>query len=810
LIEALHEAVELEHILLAQYLYAAASLKAKPDLLEGPERFRQFELIRRWKRSILQIAREEMQHLTYAINMLVAVGGAPTLARSNFPSRSLFFAFEDDPKEIKPWMALCKFGRVTLKRFILFESDPEDASWTLYKVTEDELLHPENFDSPPEGLRAPLGPHVARIPIYKSVKDLYEQIRDAFLTIPNVIVNQADQVDVTAEVDATQLRGRKNPFMRVSTPQQAAALCNEIIEQGEGSSATDPKAHRQVFIRILSEYDEEKRYCAKKNLNFSPAQDVLSNPQQSKHKENFSTFTENPEETYNVTKAKEISMEKYPMAHQLMDVFNGCYGFMITWLLQYFGMSGSNPERSAIASLVFMPFMTEVIQPLLDLMTQVQIGGTGPFSKNFLGASFETSSAHFLLPYSSAVTEKLQLELLQELHKKIRDICTAYPTELAEVLPRLEYVGRSIQAFSEQYVFKKEFPKFYANDPTTYPGEWESEISENPSKFTPSDGILRVKFRGWFQVRLGTDPDHSLHQYGCTGNTFAFGKEPRFDRSIHFQPHDNFARVGGPNIGVNVYEANYYSSYKAMKMAMPTDYGTPVPDLVDAHVDLLEKPIFAGRNWLLSLDGEPVNPFHVAIKMTKKEGHFDRKVKENKPFEDETVRNRSLSFRFPTPPSASPTDEAANWELVKKVSPNTPLNGPDLWKDRLATLKKEVARINAELEKDPQNENLRADLASAEGRIWNLETIVLNKEGGLSASVQNTRLAFRLKYSHTISGEVNEVSGNTISALGYDISRSGGVPDPWLVTYYLCHMDSDALCAMCDGELLIPVVPRSE
>lgn len=84
LVDLLHEAAKLEHCLLDAYLFAACSLKTVPgefaELGDGRTNLRravQFERVRRWKRALLEVAREEMLHLHYVQCMLRALGERP-------------------------------------------------------------------------------------------------------------------------------------------------------------------------------------------------------------------------------------------------------------------------------------------------------------------------------------------------------------------------------------------------------------------------------------------------------------------------------------------------------------------------------------------------------------------------------------------------------------------------------------------------------------------------------------------------------------------------------------------------------------
>ena len=82
LVHLLTEAAEIEHNLLCSYLYAAFSLKRGPgDRLADKEA----AAVRRWRKTVLGVAIEEMSHLALVNNLLVALGGAPHFDRPNLP-----------------------------------------------------------------------------------------------------------------------------------------------------------------------------------------------------------------------------------------------------------------------------------------------------------------------------------------------------------------------------------------------------------------------------------------------------------------------------------------------------------------------------------------------------------------------------------------------------------------------------------------------------------------------------------------------------------------------------------------------------
>ena len=113
--------------------------------------------------------------------------------------------------------------------------------------------------------------------------------------------------------------------------------------------------------------------------------------------------------------------------------------------------------------------------------------------------------------------------------------------------------------------------------------------------------MIELRFSGWFQCRLATDPDPYDETRGVTGYVHAYVGEPDLDRIVCFQP-PAFARPLGPRLGVAVDRVHRD--------------GLPVSDhpLLGARVDLLGSPKFEGRNGVVADDGlEPVYPFELEI-----------------------------------------------------------------------------------------------------------------------------------------------------------------------------------------------------
>jgi rubrerythrin len=108
LIRLLHEAAEIEHDLMVQYLYGAFSLKpAYAELVGGPQP---------GARSFLGVTIEEMQHLSSVNRLLVELNAAPVLTRQDFPYETDIYPF---PFELAP------LGQASLAKFTYCEAAPD-------------------------------------------------------------------------------------------------------------------------------------------------------------------------------------------------------------------------------------------------------------------------------------------------------------------------------------------------------------------------------------------------------------------------------------------------------------------------------------------------------------------------------------------------------------------------------------------------------------------------------------------------------------------------------------------------------------
>jgi len=780
LIYALTEIAELEHLLMCQYLFAAASLKTDVAELENEERrYYQIELIREWKGAILRIAREEMQHLAYVNNLLISVGGGPYFARPNFPCVRRFYQKGPDD-DTDPRMSLEPFGVETIDRFIRFETS--------------------EVEKPKHELRL-----LAAIPdpnYYETLHEFYTRIQEALTD--DMFVDVEDQYDPKDENEGIIDVGRRiRPGPDVPTTnivrsaKEARELLSEIMQQGEGAppSTDDPRAHVNIFRGIQKALAGE----LKEDEDFEPARNVVPNPLTRRHEDIPAT----PKPAYTI-----IPKERDDgLPHGMLQLFAGVYEVLLGWLQQLFSRRGPVQERRAIETLVFLPYMSEVIRPLSEILTLVPVQkGT----QERLGASFEVTTNNFLLP-SDRMTARRTVEALRELEGQSDTLVKLLTTfklpvaaqQLAEVqltlrLFREEFESRTKWGWpldfgwptrvanyavtaAEQDAHGKEFAN-YSEFPRTPSG---SPIWTRPTKegWSPPP-VLEIEFQGWFQCRLATDPDGAFVRRGVTGNAFAIGDEPALDRIIRFQPDGTVKRSHCPPIGVNV------TSARLLRSALHApNTGIPVPRLVSANVNLLQDPKLEGRNHLVCEDGEVIDPFEVQVKTA--DGLYLRRRVVGIPLNKMTPTERRGTGRY----ASSGAQVRINAMRDNLVHMGDVLSPQDFVSDRIAKLEQE-AEEHAE---EPLGE-------PAQAIAFRLK--VLRATGWQVRNVRWTRFFFDCEYFHTISGEMNSKLASVAPA--FQVRTPQGEPQAdfdakWLIQYHLGFYDTDALAAYAYGLLRIPV-----
>jgi CDGSH-type Zn-finger protein/uncharacterized Fe-S cluster protein YjdI len=253
-LHALYEAAELEHNLMCTYLYAAFSLRA--DESEGLTPA-EAAAVARWRRTIIEIAVEEMGHLTAVWNITSALGGSPRFGRGNFPL---------DPGGLPANVVvkLAPFSEAVLQHFIYLER-PADS-----KEPEGEGFAPEFlFKRATPNRLTPMGLD-------------YETVGDFYATL-----DQRTRLFVAKHGEAAAFCG--DPALQLSTAEialigakpvicakTALAAFAAIVEQGEGAPLNTVGSHYRKFIAIR----EELAALRAANPGFKPAFPAATNPVQ--------------------------------------------------------------------------------------------------------------------------------------------------------------------------------------------------------------------------------------------------------------------------------------------------------------------------------------------------------------------------------------------------------------------------------------------------------------------------------------------------------------------------------------------------
>lgn len=237
LLHSLYEAAELEHDLMCTYLYAAFSLKT--DTADGLTA-EQVERAFRWRRTIVNVAIQEMGHLAAVCNITSALGGAPRFGRGNFPL---------DPGALPASVIarLAPFDEATLQHFLYLErpvcSSEGDGT---------------GFTHRPPRERASTYASLTPMPIdYDTVGAFYAKLGADL----RAFVEHHGERAAFCNDPALQLTSEE-----VRMPGVAAVQCTKsalaafafIVEQGEGAPGHRDRSHYQVFREIHDELVQAK------------------------------------------------------------------------------------------------------------------------------------------------------------------------------------------------------------------------------------------------------------------------------------------------------------------------------------------------------------------------------------------------------------------------------------------------------------------------------------------------------------------------------------------------------------------------
>jgi hypothetical protein len=333
----LHTAAEIEHVLMVQYLYAAWSLPQ-----DGPA------VARRWRRDILQIAREEMAHFASVQNLLRLIGGPLNFDREDFPFRTDFYPF---PFRLEP------LSRASLARYIAAEMPAEpDVDTSLI----DEVVRLTTG----EGNGQPVNRVGA---LYNRLTTLFadeQKLPDGLLRPDTADDVQALPARYRADV------GRGPLYLRtVRNRAEALSLLADIASQGEGEENM-PRSHFLVFVDIFDAWpvgDEG-----------APSLDVPTHP--------------NTTSAGSGTDDADLAGGRitHPRAGAWASIFNHHYRMLLSWLQHALLSRTRDPASSGLS-----------LRAFAEMLVLSDVGGllaTLPRTENGRGRA----GAPFELPYSLA------------------------------------------------------------------------------------------------------------------------------------------------------------------------------------------------------------------------------------------------------------------------------------------------------------------------------------------------------------------------------------------------------------------------
>ncbi len=405
LVAALHEAAEIEQQLMIQYLYAAFSMKKRPDERCSAA---QYESVRRWGSTVLMVARQEMEHLALVNGLLTAIGADPYFGRENIPLQSRYYlgsrlAAERAKTAAAADVVPCdipfvfeRFNLATIGRFVCAESPGYDTlvqsgdpiPWWCFGTPENPC---PGYQSQVANLKLSRTHLLGEQPIHPgSIQELYDQIKTAVNELPDLFTGDPNQqVFVPVEYQINIF-----PIVNAATANTAIDL---IVEEGEGIDAPPGfQSHFRRFYDVRAELEGLLR----RDPSFDPSLPLLLNPRR--------------EEITN------------PVALRTFDLFNYSYVtllYVLTALYKYYVpvTSQSYPFfSSALQETAFGPVMTMLLRPIAEVLAHTQSGDgehtTGPNyhlspdeEKRLLTLSELDNIDFFLDRFSHIITELQEL-----------------------------------------------------------------------------------------------------------------------------------------------------------------------------------------------------------------------------------------------------------------------------------------------------------------------------------------------------------------------------------------------------------------
>src|SRR5215472_8389754 len=344
LIYMLCEAVELEHGIMCQYLFAAFSLKQRADEGLADD---EVAAVTRWRRQLSHVATQEMLHLALVHNLLTAIGAAPHLARPNLPHPASHY-----PAGVQ--LALLPFGEQALTHFMFLERpegmDIDDADGLAAVARAAPLM--SEHDIVPQGQDFATVGH-----LYRSIEAGFEHLASKY---------GEDWLFVgPPRAQATESHFGWPELVAVTGLDSAQRAIEEILEQGEGPRGDWQNAHFGRFVEMLDEYQQLRE----SNPDFDPVRPVV-------------TANVRPSE-----RGADVLLIGDPLTARVADLFNVAYEILLQIFERFFAHTEETDAQLTTLADATIALMVRVLKPLGDLITTLPVGAAHP--ARTAGPSFE-------------------------------------------------------------------------------------------------------------------------------------------------------------------------------------------------------------------------------------------------------------------------------------------------------------------------------------------------------------------------------------------------------------------------------------
>ena len=406
----LAEALQLEHMIMCQYLFAEFSLKDGTDEGLTPE---QADAVERWRKILRGIAIEEMLHIALVANLKAAIGAAPALGRPNFPQRSGYF-----PAGVQ--LDLLPFGEEALQHFLFLER-PEG----MERHDAAEFVPAGSPRAPVDALES-----MPRGQEFSTVGHLYRGIEDGLRALADRLGERALFVG-SPRAQATPELFRWPQLVAVTDLASAVAAVEEIIEQGEGARGDWNHAHYGRFLSIWEEFDALRAH----DPSFEPARPVLG------------AFLRQP---FDIPTPRPIITDA--RAREVAELAVLAYEVTLHVLLRFFTHTDETDEQLRVLVDGALDLMGRVLRPLATALTTLPVGSAHP--DRTVGFAFEM---YYLMgntvPYRES-SWALLAERTNVLVQRCAEVATATATSGTAdgdpgVVAAVEEAGREARAVAD-------------------------------------------------------------------------------------------------------------------------------------------------------------------------------------------------------------------------------------------------------------------------------------------------------------------------------------------------------------------------